>query len=154
MTLEERGKLISPITRVVVGFILVYSGFIKLVEPFDVFYNAILGYKVVGEKIAYLSALILPWFELYLGLFLILGLFERYVISICILLFLFFEILLLQAIVRRLDVVNCGCFGTKHSNPIELEFVLNLIWLFFLYVSFRFKSNLSLDAFIDKRFRE
>lgn len=152
MSFAQRAMIVSPITRFLVGLVFIYSGYIKIVEPAEVFYNSIMSYKVFGHGISYIASLTFPWFELYLGVFLVFGLFERYVIRIGMVVLVFFEILLLQAMVRKLEVVSCGCFGSKHSNPIWLEFLLNLIWLFFLYISDRFRGILSLDYLIERRF--
>lgn len=152
MTFSKRARYISPIMRVMVGFVLFYSGYTKIIEPVESFYSAILSYKVVGQSLAYYTALVLPWVELYIGVLLIAGLFEKYVIKMAALLFIVFEILLLQAMVRKLDIVSCGCFGAKHSNPIGVEFVLNIIWLFFLWISYRFRTPFSVDSLIEKRF--
>ncbi len=152
MTFFERAKYISPIMRIVVGSVFCYSGYLKIIEPIESFYSAIMSYKVVGQTLAYYTALVLPWIELYLGVLLIVGLFEKYVIKVSALLFIIFEILLLQAMIRKLEIVSCGCFGAKHSNPIGVEFILNIVWLFFLWISYRFDSPFSVDSFIEKRF--
>lgn len=154
MIFEKRRHLTSFLMRVFVGCILVYSGYIKIIEPFESFYSSILSYKVVGDGIiAYYIAKFLPFFELYLGLFLIFGLFlkESILISLC--LFSMFEILLLQAIVRKLDVVNCGCFGSSHSNPIGVEFGLNIIWIFFLIIAYKYSKDISLDNYLERKFK-
>lgn len=154
MNFSQRAKMLSPFLRVVVGFILIYSGYVKITEPIEIFYTSILSYKIIGEKLAYLTALLLPWMELYLGVFVVLGLFERYVLILSFFLFISFEILLIQAMIRGLDIVSCGCFGSRYSNPIEVEFVLNLAWLFFLFISYRFKTEFCLDNLIEKKFNK
>ncbi|MGC9070109.1 MAG: MauE/DoxX family redox-associated membrane protein [Elusimicrobiales bacterium] len=152
MSFKQRAFYVSPFMRIMVGLVLVYSGCVKIIEPVESFYSAILSYKIIGQTIAYYTALFLPWFEFYLGIFVIFGLFERYVIKASILLFIIFELLLLQAIIRRLEITSCGCFGPRHSNPIGVEFLLNIIWLFFLWISYKFSSKFSLDHLIEKKF--
>lgn len=154
MNFKQRAEVVSPIMRIIVGVVFIYSGYTKIIEPLEVFYNSIMSYRIFSESISYISAFVFPWFELYLGLFLVFGLFEKYVIKIAMVVFVFFEILLAQAIIRKLEVVNCGCFGAKHSNPIGVEFLLNLVWLFFLFVSYRFRSIFSIDYFIEKKFNK
>lgn len=154
MSFSERAKMLSPFLRAIVGFVLIYSGYTKIIEPVEIFYSSILSYKVVGERIAYITALVLPWLEVYLGVFVFLGFFEKYVLIFAISLFVLFEILLIQAMVRGLDIVSCGCFGSKHSNPIEVEFVLNLVWLFFLFISYKFKTKFSLDSLVERKLKK
>lgn len=153
MVFEKRREVASFLMRVFVGCILVYSAYIKIIEPFESFYSSILSYKVVSEGIAYYTARFLPFFELYLGLFLISGLFLKESILLSLGLFSIFEILLLQAIVRKLDVANCGCFGSSHSNPIGVEFGLNIIWIFFLIMSYRYSKNITLDNYLEKKLK-
>lgn len=154
MNFSKRAQIISPFLRIFVGMILIYSGYIKIIEPVEVFYNSIISYKVIEGKTAYFVALILPWFELYLGSFVLLGLFERYVLILSISLFCLFEVLLLQAIIRGLEITNCGCFGARNSNSINVEFSLNLIWLLFLFLSYKFRSSFSLDNLIERKFNK
>ena len=152
MNFRKRAEILSPVMRIIVGFVFLYSGYIKIVEPRDVFYEAVRSYRIFGDWLSYIISAFFPWFEVYLGLFLVLGLFEKYVIRIGIGIFLIFEMLLLQALIRKLDVVNCGCFGAKHSNPIWVEFLLNIVWLFFLFISSRFRTTFSADHFIENKF--
>ncbi|MEF3280541.1 MAG: DoxX family membrane protein [Elusimicrobiota bacterium] len=152
MSFNKRRELVSLLMRVMVGFILIYSGYTKISEPFENFYLAILSYKVVGERIAYITAKTLPWIEVYLGVFLVFGLFLKEVAMACFSLFAVFELLLLQAIIRKLEIASCGCFGSSHSNPIGVEFALNVIWLFFLYMSFKFSKKFSLDFLLENKF--
>jgi uncharacterized membrane protein YphA (DoxX/SURF4 family) len=149
---KNRRELVSAIMRVVVGCILIYSGFIKISEPLENFYNAILGYKIVSGDLALISAQVVPWIEVYLGVLLVFGLFNKLVSIFSILLFLGFELLLAQAMIRGLEVKSCGCFGATHSNPIGVEFTLNLVWLSFLFLGYKFSYRFSLDRLIESKF--
>ena len=59
-----------------------------------------------------LAALIIPWLELIIGIFLVLGVFLEGTTSITIVLLVFFIIILSQAVFRGIDV-HCGCFKTE-----------------------------------------
>ena len=61
-----------------------------------------------------LLALILPWLELMLGVFLIIGTFIDEAINIIIGLLLFFIIMLFQAHLKGLDI-SCGCTAGESS---------------------------------------
>lgn len=153
MSYEKRREIVSFFMRVMVGFVLIYSGYIKITEPLESFISSILSYKVVNETVAYYSALILPWIEVYIGILLVFGLFTKFVLRLSFVLFSFFEILLLQAIIRKLEILDCGCFGSKHSNPVGVEFALNLIWLFFIYMAYKYSDKISIDRFIENRYK-
>lgn len=152
MSFEKRREIVSFLMRAMVGAVLIYSGYIKISEPLESFISSILSYKVVGEKTAYYAASILPWAEVYIGVLLILGLFTKWITRAAFLLFCFFEILLLQAMARGLEVIDCGCFGAKHSNPIGVEFGLNLIWIFFIFMAYKYSYRFSFDKFIEKKY--
>ena len=154
MDFEKRRRIVSFLMRLIVGFILIYSGYIKIIEPKEVFMNAILSYKIVGEGIANIVADFLPWIEIYLGVIFVVGIFLEIVGYIIFLVFVVFEVMILQAIIRGLDITNCGCFGSTHSNPIGFEFLLNLIWILFTYFSFKYSKDISIDRFIENRFNK
>jgi uncharacterized membrane protein YphA (DoxX/SURF4 family) len=152
MDFEKRRKIASFLMRVVVGFVLIYSGYIKIIEPKEQFVDSILSYKIVGERIATIVADFLPWFELYLGLIFAFGIFINLVSFFIFGLFGAFEVILIQAIIRGLEITNCGCFGAGHSNPISVEFALNLIWIIFSWFSFRYSKDISVDYLVEKKF--
>lgn len=152
MNFKNRRELVSAVMRITVGIILIYSGFIKISEPLENFYNAILGYKIISGDLALIVAKTIPWVEVYLGVMLVVGLFNKLVSLFSILLFLGFELLLAQAMIRGLEVENCGCFGATHSNPIGVEFALNLVWLSFLFLGYKFSYWFSLDRLIENKF--
>ncbi|HIM53772.1 MAG TPA: hypothetical protein EYI88_04235, partial [Candidatus Marinimicrobia bacterium] len=59
-----------------------------------------------------IAGLVLPWLELILGVFLIFGVFLEGSTSLTIGLYIFFIIILSQAVFRGIDV-HCGCFKTE-----------------------------------------
>ena len=70
-----------------------------------------------------LAALIIPWLELIIGVFLIFGLFLEGTITITISLLVFFIIILAQALLRGIDV-HCGCFKTDADVTVDLRMEL------------------------------
>jgi uncharacterized membrane protein YphA (DoxX/SURF4 family) len=152
MEFEKRRKIVSFLMRVIVGFVLIYSGYIKIIEPKEQFVSSILSYKIVGEGIASIVADFLPWIELYLGLIFAFGIFINIISFFIFGIFGVFEVILLQAIIRGLEITNCGCFGTSHSNPIGVEFALNLIWIIFSWFSFKYSKDISIDHLVEKKF--
>jgi hypothetical protein len=59
-----------------------------------------------------LAGIILPWLELILGVFLIIGVLLEGSINLTIGLYIFFIFILSQAVIRGIDV-HCGCFKTE-----------------------------------------
>lgn len=153
MTRERQKEIASFLMRVLCGTVLIYSGYLKISEPLEKFISSIMAYKIIPEHIAYYVAVIMPWIEVYIGVLLVFGVFNRYVIKLAILLFIMFEFLLLQAMVRRLEIVDCGCFGSMHSNPIGVEFMLNILWLILLFFSYKYSNNITIDRVIEDKYR-
>lgn len=115
--------------RIALGLIFAWAGFIKAVAPAEEFAYAIGTYKVFPAWMATLASLTVPWAEIYLGLLLAAGLFTRASAALTGAMIVFFQVLLAQAMIRGLDITNCGCFGTGKSNPIGVELALNFILL-------------------------
>ena len=65
------------VLRVVLGGIFIYAGYVKLVEPWQLFAAGIADYEVVPMWAAKFLAHTLPWFEVLIGLLLIAGRFMR-----------------------------------------------------------------------------
>ena len=76
------------------------------------FAEAVYNYQVLPDFLINLTAIILPWLELIIGIFLIIGLFNEG--SVCImtaLLVIFFGAMVFN-LARGLDI-HCGCFSTS-----------------------------------------
>lgn len=121
-----------PALRILTGIIFAYAGFSKLIEPFENFRGMINEYEVVPYAWSTPIALILPWFELVFGVFMILGYLPKItslVLAGMSLMFLF----TLGASNALLEGANkdCGCFG--QYGPIHLKvwqvFVMDFIIL-------------------------
>ncbi|HAF96137.1 MAG: hypothetical protein A2X34_09275 [Elusimicrobia bacterium GWC2_51_8] len=144
---ENRAKIIAGVvSRLVVGGIFIYAGYLKAVSPAEEFAYAIEGYKIVPAWLALWTALVLPWLEIYLGLMLTAGLFTRFCAAGAGLLLLGFEALLAQAWLRHLPVLSCGCFGANGSTSLGVEFARNIALLIFAVLAFRFGTGFSLDS--------
>lgn len=151
-SIKDQGARWSPVEllglagRLTAGAVFVYAGFLKLAAPAEEFAYAIETYKIMPDAVALLAARTVPWVELYLGLLLIAGLYTRLAALGTAGLLAFFELLLAQAWLRGLPVTSCGCFGSGSSNPLWLEFVLNLVWLGAAWAAWRYGTRLSLDS--------
>jgi len=142
-------QIAGTLSRLFLGGIFVYAGYLKAVSPAEEFAYAIEGYRIVPQWLALWTALALPWLELYLGLLLAAGLFTRFCAASLGLMLVGFEALLAQAWLRHLPVLSCGCFGANSSNSIGMEFSLNIALLLSAFISFRFGEAYSLDSAVD-----
>ena len=99
------------IFRVILGIIFIYASYEKILDPAG-FSKNIHNFHVTPIAVESLAALIIPWMELIIGVFLIFGVFLEGSTSITIGLYIFFIIILSQAVFRGIDV-HCGCFKTE-----------------------------------------
>ncbi len=117
-----RNRTVLVVFRLIVGAVFVYAGVVKIVEPLD-FAENIANYRLVGQSISFLAALVLPWLEALCGLALALGIARRAASLLIALMLGFFIFLTLVTIVRGLNV-DCGCFGALSRTagwPLVLE---------------------------------
>ena len=112
------------ICRLVLGILFIYASYEKILDPAS-FSKNIHNYHITPTSVENLAALIIPWLELIIGVFLIFGLFLEGTTSIVMVLLIFFIIILSQAVFRGIDV-HCGCFKLE-SNTGTTDFRIELI---------------------------
>ena len=111
------------IFRVIIGVTFIYASYSKILDP-QAFSDNIHNYHITPVEVENLAALIIPWIELIVGVFLILGVFLEGATSITIGLLIFFIFILSQAVIRGIDV-HCGCFKTEADIGVtDLRFEL------------------------------
>lgn len=115
--------------RLLLGTVFFAAGLLKVIAPAEEFAYAIESYKVLPAWAALAASYTLPWAEILIGALLIAGLRARAAALAAGGLLLLFEGLLLSAIVRKLPVTACGCFGSAFSAPPPVEFAMNLLLL-------------------------
>ncbi len=106
----NRKTLFFVCARVLLGGIFVIASLDKILHP-GAFAEIIHNYQLLSDGFINLTAIILPWLELLLGLFLILGLWLPGATLLSTILLLFFWGSLLFNLFRGVDVY-CGCFST------------------------------------------
>lgn len=105
----RRLDLIGTLARVGLAAVFLISGYLKA-SDLDQTYVAVNAYQVMPKPAVEVVAAVLPWFELALGLLVLLGVGTRLVAVISALLLLTFMAGVTQAWVRGLSI-DCGCFG-------------------------------------------
>jgi len=96
--------------RIILAAVFVYAAWTKLRQPWEIFALSIDSYGVLPEWAVVAAARALPWFELALGVLLLLGLQLVAVSSAVSLLLVGFMAAMLRA--WWLDLgIDCGCFG-------------------------------------------
>jgi len=109
-----RNPYLALVFRVVIGIVFIYAALPKIADPFS-FSVTIRNYQMIWPGITNLIAIILPWLELYTGLFLITGFYIRESSHILAVLTAGFIIALSSALIRGLDI-GCGCFSAADQT--------------------------------------
>lgn len=149
VTKENLLPWIGLVARLALGGVLLVAGAIKIPYPYKAA-AAMRAYELLPNSFASFFGYILPWFEVGLGLLLILGVATRISGLIGGLLMLLFIGAISSAWARGLTI-DCGCFGgggqvaageTKYLQEIIRDFALAVAG-FYLY--FRPNSRFALD---------
>jgi putative oxidoreductase len=101
--------------RFILGSVFIYAGVQKVMSPAD-FSQAIQNYMILPVFLANMTAIFLPWLEIYCGVFLLAGLLTRASALLISVMILIFILALFSALIRGLDI-TCGCFG--EATPVD-----------------------------------
>lgn len=140
---------VNHISRLLLGALFIFSGFVKSVDPLGTTYKIFDYFKAGGaaipENIALILAVALCAAELFIGLALFLNIKIRFVSWVSLLFMGGFTILTLVLALTD-KVADCGCFGDAFKLTNWQTFYKNLIIMPFAIVVFwqrkRFKENL------------
>ena len=102
---------ISVLPRIILGFVFIFASYHKILDPAS-FSDNIHNFHLTPAAVENIAGIVLPWLELILGVFLIFGVFLEGSTSLTIGFYIFFIIILSQAVFRGIDV-HCGCFKTE-----------------------------------------
>ena len=133
--------------RLILGVIFIYASLDKIQQPAD-FARVIQNYDMLPVILTNLVAIILPWLELYCGLFLIIGLFLRASAGTIAALMFLFIIVMSAALIRGLEI-DCGCYGMESQiSPGRILEDVGLL-VMALYVIFFPGSKAACDNLLD-----
>lgn len=119
--------------RLICGAVFAFAGFSKLIQPSQYFQIAVHFYQVLPDAWIPMLSFILPWLELILGTFLILGYSMRQTSTALLCLIIGLQLMLGQAILRGLFIDQSGCFsGMTFALSAPQMFVFNTILFYFL----------------------
>lgn len=140
------------ILRFIIALIFIVSGFEKLISPSENFLYVLQAYAVFPDVIARAASVVFPWIELGVGVFLALGLWLRPAVFVLACMSGSLIMLVAQAIIRRLPIDSCGCFGNLVHLPLKgviiLDVTIFVSALLFLQNT-RAVRRFSLDQFYD-----
>jgi uncharacterized membrane protein YphA (DoxX/SURF4 family) len=132
--------------RVLLGGLLLVAGALKAMHP-AALAGAIAGFRLLPAGVVGPLALALPWIELLLGAYLIVGLFTRVVAAVVAAQLLIYAGAVASAVVRHIPA-DCGCFGPADTSVADwphVGFDLILAALS-VFVAFRGPGALAVDG--------
>lgn len=97
------------LARWLLGSLLIWAGALKIGHPAELA-SAIAGFRLLPAGIVAPLAVILPYFEVLLGLYLVAGLFTRVAGWLAAAQFVVYAAAIASAVLRGIPA-NCGCFG-------------------------------------------
>ncbi len=104
---------------IILGLIFVAGGMGKILEPIESL-TVLTSTSFLPQELAVLIAQWLPWVELLLGLFLILGISAKFTSSVSFILVIGFIFQNAWLISHGLATDDCGCLG-RFGNMLEIE---------------------------------
>jgi uncharacterized membrane protein YphA (DoxX/SURF4 family) len=114
-----RQRVIILAARLILGGVFVFASIDKILHP-AAFAEAVYNYQILPDNLLNLTAIVLPWLELVLGVLLIIGVWMPGAIFVCNILLLTFIGVLIYNLARGLDI-HCGCFSTEPSeDPLSI----------------------------------
>lgn len=122
---RNRHRIPTIFARLILGSVFIYAGFDKILHP-ALFAEAVYNYQILPDALINLTAIILPWLELILGAFLILGFWLSGATLLSNLLLVTFFGALVFNLARGLDI-HCGCFSTSQEGTSNLCMCLHVI---------------------------
>ncbi len=102
-------ELAVTIVRGALGVLLIATGALKIGHANDLA-AAIAGFRLLSPDIVAPLALVLPFVEVLLGVYLLFGLFTRVAAYVASGAFVLYALAIASAVVRHIPA-NCGCFG-------------------------------------------
>jgi len=114
----------------VLGGVFLYASYDKILHPAE-FAKIVYHYQVIGPSqtlpplVPNLVAVTLPWIEVVIGACLVAGLWRREAAALSAALLLVFLVAVSSALVRGIDIQNCGCFSvTAEGRRAGLQLIL------------------------------
>jgi uncharacterized membrane protein YphA (DoxX/SURF4 family) len=122
---------INLCARWILGVVFIYASYDKLLHP-QAFADIIYHYQILPDRLINGAAVFLPWLELLIGIFLVIGFWMPGTVIWCNLLLIVYIGALSFNLARGLDI-DCGCFSIAGGRSINIETIL---WdVFFLALS-------------------
>jgi|SRR5688572_4155374 len=106
-------RILSILLRIGLGLVFIAASAPKILDPAG-FSRNVFHYQILPGNMVNAVAILLPWIELFVGLFLVFGIWLRGAAFIAIVSLVVFLGAMGSALARGLNI-DCGCFKTSGS---------------------------------------
>jgi putative oxidoreductase len=136
----NENQIFELICRNFIGLIFIYASFHKISEP-ALFAKIIYGYSLLPTHLINITAIVLPFAELFSGIFLVLGIYPRAGILMINLMLLIFITAITINLIRGHEF-DCGCFSLNRNSHNSSSLALLIRDIFYFCVGlFIFRFN-------------
>jgi len=104
----DLSRILPLVIRMILGIVFLLASIDKILHP-EIFAEAVYNYHLLPDAIINLTAIVLPWIELLVGLCLVSGIWAPGAGLLSALLLMVFLGAILFNVARGLDI-DCGCF--------------------------------------------
>jgi len=108
--------------RLILGTLFIYASYDKIVHP-KAFAEVVYNYQILPDGLINVTAIFLPWLEVLMGMFLIMGFWMPGTVIWCNTLLVTYTVALCFNLARGLDI-DCGCFSTTKESTIGIGTIL------------------------------
>jgi uncharacterized membrane protein YphA (DoxX/SURF4 family) len=140
------------VLRLLLGAPLIVAGVLKAHDGVAATASTVAGYRILPPFLVAPLGLILPYFEIGLGAYLVLGLFTRGAALVAAAQFAVFAAAVASLVVRHIPA-NCGCFGAGDNTPPSWAHVAGdgVLVLAALAVALRAPGRFAIDSILVRR---
>ena len=131
-TYKKTFVFLYKIARLILGIMFFYASYDKILHP-TAFAKIVYNYQILPDYLISITAIVLPWLEFIIGVFLIAGFYIQGTAIITNFLLIIFMGAIIFNLSRGFNI-NCGCFSTSLKSPIS--FLTILRDMFFIFLSF------------------
>ena len=118
--------------RIFIGLLFLYASVDKILYP-GAFAEVVYNYRILPDEMIHFTAVVLPWLELLLGLFLIFDLWLPGAVLLANALFMVFFASMAFNMARGLDI-ECGCFPQDGASASLVYYLVRDGFFLFLSI--------------------
>lgn len=110
--------MLFVILRWTIATVFLVSGLEKCLGPYQNFLYVVQQYELFPSGVEQVIARIFPFIELFIGIFLLVGLWTKQSLQAALIVNVAFILVVGQALIRQLPIDQCGCFGELIHVPL------------------------------------